>query len=158
WNAWIAARRCHVRCGADALTRIFHSPILRDSFAARSHRLRTVRNMQQDARFDGAYLALVALNWEALERSDALLADARIGWPAPAVAGRLQWLRLELLMLGECTSRCVAARQLSVEQKHRIELLVSKLLDWLDFDAATAREIVRLRLAAAQNWLLEQAG
>lgn len=114
--------------------------------------------MQDDARFEGAYLALVALNWEALERTDGLLAATGNAWATPHIEGRMQWLRLELLQLDACTARRAVAQRLSDAQLQRIRSMVSTLLEWLDFDAATAPDIVRLRLAAAQNWLLDEAG
>jgi hypothetical protein len=113
--------------------------------------------MQGDARFRETYLALVALIWHALERIDQLLVQARNTWATPLTEGRLQWLRLELLQLRGCAAHCRAAQRLSGEQLRRIQDLVATLLEWLDFDAATSTEIARLRLGAAQNWLLDEA-
>ncbi len=113
--------------------------------------------MQDEGRFRQTYLALVALNWQALECIDLLLRDARDAWATPASEGRLQWLRLELLQLRASAARCAATQRLSIGQHQLLQALVAILLDWLDFSATTAPEIVRLRLAAAQDWLLEEA-
>jgi hypothetical protein len=114
--------------------------------------------MQDEGRFRETYLALVALNWSALERIDGLLIADEDGWATPASEGRLQWLRLELLQLGESAARCAMMRRLSRGQHQLLQGLIGRILEWLDFDSKTTREIVRLRLAAAQNWLLEEAG
>ncbi len=113
--------------------------------------------MQDKHRFEQAYLGLVALNWQALERTGELLPDAHEPWLAPPMEERLQWLRLELLQLRDSAHRCAQTHRLSTEQLQQVLLLVRTLLDWLDFDAAMAVDIVRLRLAAAQNWLLDEA-
>lgn len=113
--------------------------------------------MRSEDRFREAYLALVALIWQALDRIDQLLAGVRGAWMTSLTEGRLQWLRLELLQLRGCATRCGAAQQLSIQQVRVVQDTVSVLLEWLDFDAATPAEVVRLRLGAAQNWLLEEA-
>lgn len=114
--------------------------------------------MQDRQRFERIHLALLALNWQALERIDELLPAAGDPWATPQREGRLQWLRLELLQLQESTERCARARHLSIEQRQQVQMLVRTLLDWLDFEAAMPIDLVRLRLAAAQNWLLDEAG
>ncbi len=113
--------------------------------------------MHDNDRFIQTYLALVALNWRALERIDELLSTTCPSWMTPHVEGLLQWLRLELLQLDDSVSRCSHAQRLSAEQRRQMQELVRTLLDWLDFEPATVVEVVRLRLGAAQNWLLEEA-
>jgi hypothetical protein len=113
--------------------------------------------MHDERRFRETCLALIALNWDALERVDQLLRDAGDAWATPASEGRLQWLRLELLLLGTSAARCFSMQQLSGVQHQQLQELVAKLLEWLDFTSATSGPIVRLRLAAAQDWLLEEA-
>ena len=113
--------------------------------------------MPDDARFRQTYLALVALNWEALERIDMLVAAGCDAWATPLAVDRLQWLRLELLQLEYSAARCSMSQRLSMEQHGLLQSMIATLLDWLDFEAVTAAEIVRLRLGAAQNWLLDEA-
>jgi hypothetical protein len=113
--------------------------------------------MQDADRFRNTYLALIALNWDALERIDPMLGDACDAWATPDTEGRLQWLRLELLQLGVSATRCFSMQQLSVAQHQLLQDLVATLLEWLDFNATTTASIVRLRLAAAQDWLLDEA-
>jgi len=113
--------------------------------------------MQHDGRFNGAYLVLVALIWDALERIHPLLGDARAAWVTSCIEGRLQWLRLELLQVRASAARCAATHRLSAGQHQRMQTLVAKQLAWLDFDADTPLPVVRLRLAAAQDWLLDEA-
>jgi hypothetical protein len=113
--------------------------------------------MQDAPRFRDTYLALIALNWEALERIDCMLRDGHDSWATPAREGRLQWLRLELLQLEVSAARCLSAQQLSIGQHELLQGLVATLLEWLDFSATTTASIVRLRLAAAQDWLLDEA-
>lgn len=113
--------------------------------------------MQDADRFRNTYLALIALNWDALERVDGMLGEACDAWATPAREGRLQWLRLELLQLGASAMRCFSMQQLSPAQHQLLQELVATLLEWLDFNATTSASTVRLRLAAAQDWLLDEA-
>ncbi|MEJ0099954.1 MAG: hypothetical protein WDO12_09495 [Pseudomonadota bacterium] len=114
--------------------------------------------MHDNHRFGQTYLALVALNWQALECTESLLREPGEFACSTALEERLQWLRLELLQLRESACRCAQAQRLSTAQQEQVHRLVRTLLEWLDFDAAMAVDIVRLRLWAAQNWLLDEAG
>lgn len=114
--------------------------------------------MQEDGQFRETYVALIALNWAALERVEHLLPASREAWATPGAEGCLQWLRLELLQLGDSAARCSMRQRLSLEQHELVQSMIATLLEWLDFDAGTATEVVRLRLAAAQDWLLDEVG
>jgi hypothetical protein len=92
-----------------------------------------------------------------LERFDRLLPSDGGAWATPGSEGRLQWLRLELLQLKTCVTRN-DGREVTVRQQQVVRNMVDTVLDWLDFEAVTATDIVRLRVGAAQDWLLEEAG
>lgn len=117
---------------------------------------RTLRGMSADSRFTSAYLALVALCWDALERIDAQLPSAEVP-VGDRLADQLALLRLELLQLQSRASGCAGRQLLSAAQLERIDELVARQLAWLDFEPACPVDIMRLRIEAAQNWLFEQA-
>jgi hypothetical protein len=109
--------------------------------------------MQDHAKFQSAYIALIALVWNALERTDQRLDLHR----DVASMVELPLLRLELLQLAEKARCCAGSRLLSTSQNVLVQRLVSRLLGWLDFDPAATTEVARMRIWSAQNWLFEEA-
>jgi hypothetical protein len=107
-----------------------------------------------EERFEAAYVGLLALCWEGLERIDLALSRPS---PACTCEPALLCLRLELLLLERCADRGLAACRLSAAQHGQLRHLVATLTGWLGFDASTAPDVMRMRICAAQNWLFEQA-
>lgn len=110
--------------------------------------------MANEAKFEAAYLALVALSWNELEQVDAQLGRAEL---RRATEDRLQCLRLELLQLAQRAVRWHSQQMLTADQHARIQQLVTALEGWLDFESSTAPEIIRIRVCTAQDWLFKEA-
>lgn len=111
--------------------------------------------MSNNRKFSAAYVALVALFWDALERIDRSLDAAGEDWQEMQVS--LQLLRMELLHLGDCSRQAAGTALLSSEQNVLMQRFVARLLGRLEIDVLATREVAMLRVRSAQNWLFDEA-
>jgi hypothetical protein len=111
--------------------------------------------MHDRSRFASLYIAVTAIVWEALERVDRMLGHAPVV-DDPRLQASLQLLRLELVQLGDSAARRAGTTVLATEQNVFVQRLVGKTLRWLDVEPAVPASVLRARLHAAQDWLLDE--